>query len=367
MIRVDWLITGLNIVGGAEVFTTQFAVLLSARDIQLRVICLRSGGEFITALSQQGVPTIVIGVDHKYNLLPLFRLFRLWRSSPPDILHTHLYHAGVIGRLMARWVGIRRVIVHQHGTEDARSVLRSAIDRVTAGMVDQYIVPSIAVQDRLIQREHVPPSKIKVLHYGIDTQKFLSPPPMADQVMPPHVPVIGCVSRLSKEKSHPVLLDALRRLKLHNVPFHAILVGDGPERPNLEELCRVYQINDTVTWVGYQSHVESWLRRFDIFVLASAWEGLPISILEAMAARLPVVATQVGGTPEVVRAGETGILVPPNDPKQLAHALTSLLQDPSLRVKMGNAGYQRVREFFSAEKAVENILQLYDELTGRFH
>lgn len=364
MIRVDWLITGLNIVGGAEVFTSQFANYLSARDIQLRVITLRSGGDLLNSLIKQGIPVIVIGVNSKRNPLPLLRLYRLWKTSPPLILHTHLYHAGIIGRLIARFAGIPHVIVHQHGAENARSTLRSIIDRATSWMVEQYIVPSEAVKDILNRRERVPGSKIKVIHYGIDTEKYHALVPITGLTFPSGVPVIGCVGRLVKEKSHIVLLQALHLLKQKNVQFHAIMVGDGPERIKLEELSRVYEINELVTWTGYQSNVESWLAQFDIFVLASAWEGLPISILEAMASHLPVVATAVGGTPEAVVTNETGILVPPNDPEKLANALISLLRNPSLRLKMGTAGYTRVKECFSVECVVENIYQLYVDLTG---
>ena len=364
MIRVDWLITGLNIVGGAEVFTSQFANYLSARDIQLRVITLRSGGDLINSLRKQGIPVIVIGVNNKRNPLPLLRLYRLWKTSPPLILHTHLYHAGIIGRLIARFAGIPHVIVHQHGSENARSALRSVIDRATSWMVEQYIVPSEAVKDILIRRERVLGSKIKVIHYGIDTEKYHNPIPITGLSIPSGVPVIGCVSRLVKEKSHLVLLQALHLLKLKNERFHAVMVGDGPERKSLEELSEFNTTNELITWAGFQRNVESWLAQFDIFVLASAWEGLPISILEAMAAHLPVVATAVGGTPEAVVTDETGILVPPNDPEKLANALISLLRNPSLRLKMVTAGYTRVREYFSAESAVENIYKLYVDLTG---
>ena len=364
MIRVDWLITGLNIVGGAEVFTSQFANYLSARDIQLRVITLRSGGDLINSLRKQGIPVVVIGVNNKQNPLPLLRLYRLWKTSPPLILHTHLYHAGIIGRLIARFAGIPHVIVHQHGAENARSALRSVIDRATSWMVEQYIVPSEAVKEIVNRRERVPVSKIKVIHYGVDTEKYQASVPITGLSIPSGVPVIGSVSRLAKEKSHPVLLQALHLLKQENEQFHAIMVGDGPERIKLEELSRIHEIHGLITWAGFQRNVESWLAHFDIFVLASAWEGLPISILEAMAAQLPVVATAVGGTPEAVVTDKTGILVPPNDPEKLAKALISLLRDPSLRLKMGIAGYTRVKECFSVESAVENIYQLYISLTG---
>ncbi len=365
MIRVDWLITELNILGGAEVFTTQLALHMLANGIQLRVITLRTGGDLISYLRNNGIPVIEIGLNHKYNPLPLLRLYNLWRTDPPYILHTHLYHAGAVGRLIARLTGIRHVIVHQHGTENNRSVLRSSFDRITSRMVDRYVVPSTAVGDVLIRREHITQSKIHLIHYGVNIDHPVPSAPILHWPAPVDVPIIGCVSRLVREKSHPVLLRALQLLRKQGVTFHAIMIGDGPERNNLEHLSHQYELTDYISWVGTQRNIPSWLSRFDLFVLPSAWEGLPISILEAMAAKLPVVATAVGGTPEAVLADQTGILVPPGDPELLFHGISLLILDSDLRAKMGLAGYLRIKEHFSLTQAINNVIKLYTELLDK--
>jgi glycosyltransferase involved in cell wall biosynthesis len=365
MIRVDWLITGLNTIGGAEVFTTQLALHMSSNGIQLRVITLRTGGDLITFLRNNGIPVIEIGLNHKYNPLPLLRLYNLWRKDPPCIIHTHLYHAGVIGRLIARLANIHHVIVHQHGTENNRSAFRSMIDRFTSIMVDRYVVPSNAVGDMLTRREHIAQSKIHLINYGINIDNPILSAPILNWPAPADLPIIGCVSRLVREKSHPVLLRALQLLRKQGIPFHAIMIGDGPERNNLEDLSRHYDLTGCVSWVGTQRNISSWLSRFDIFVLPSAWEGLPISILEAMAAKLPVVATAVGGTSEAVLTDQTGILVPPGDPERLFHGIYRLILDASLRAKMGQAGYLRVTEHFSINQTINNVLELYTELIDK--
>ncbi len=365
MIRVDWLITGLNILGGAEVFTTQQASRMADYGYQLRVITLRSSGELISSLSNRGIQVIEIGLNQKYNPLPLFRLYNLWRKTPPDIIHTHLYHAGIFGRLIGRLAGIPIVVVHQHGTENNRSFLRSVLDQVTSGLVDQYVVPSQAVRAVLSKREHIKEIKIHLIHYGIDFDTNVLINPLANTSSTVKVPVIGCVSRLVKEKGHPVLLQALQLLNRNGIPFYAIIVGDGPERNYLAQLTRQLDLSDVVTWVGSQSDIPSWLSKFDIFVLPSAWEGLPISTLEAMAARLPVVATAVGGTPEAVIDSQTGILVPPDKPKQLFQALQHLILNPNLRAQMGNDGRRRVEEYFSITKAAECTQKLYRQLLDK--
>lgn len=360
MIRVDWLITGLNILGGAEVFTARLAPHMAAYGIQLRVITLRSGGELFSTLIDRGIPVIDIGLNRKYNPLPLFRLFNLWRKTPPDIIHTHLYHAGIVGRLIARFARVRHVIVHQHGTENNRTLLRSILDRVTSGMVDRYVVPSKAVGDILSSREQIPESKIHLIHYGVDLDPQQESRSIPDTTA--KVPVIGCVSRLVREKGHPVLLRALQLLKRNGVQFQALIVGDGPERNTLEKLTLQYELTDAVSWVGLQHDISPWLSKFDIFVLPSAWEGLPISILEAMAARLPVIATAVGGTPEAVVDHQTGILVLPGDSEQLFQALHCLIMNPQLRTKMGITGRCRVENQFSITLAADNTYKLYKQL-----
>jgi glycosyltransferase involved in cell wall biosynthesis len=365
LIRVDWLITGLTILGGAEVFTTQLAPYIAASGIQLRVITLRSGGELISNLTNQGIPVIEIGINRKFNSLPLFRLYNLWQKAPPHILHTHLYHAGIVGRLIARFAGIQYVVVHQHGTENNRGAFRIVLDRVTSGMVDRYVVPSKAVGDVLSMREHIAESKIHLIHYGININTHLPISSIPYAASTTKIPMIGCVSRLVREKSHPVLLRALQLLKLTGVQFHTTIVGDGPERKNLEKLTHQFGLTDVVSWVGIQHDIPSWLAKFDIFVLPSAWEGLPISILEAMAARLPIVATAVGGTPEAVIDNQTGILVPSGDSDQLFQALHRLIFNAYLRAQMGKAGRIRVEENFSITMAADKTRNLYSQLLGQ--
>jgi glycosyltransferase involved in cell wall biosynthesis len=229
-------------------------------------------------------------------------------------------------------------------------------------MVKRYVVTCKAVGAVLEHREHIHPSKIQIIYNGIEaipTDLPRNPNPSQNVLT---IPVIGCVSRLVKEKNHAIILAAFQILKQQGVDFRAIMVGDGPERVNLEILSEDLGLSEYVSWVGNQVDVIPWLLKFDIFVLASAWEGLSLSLLEAMAVKLPVVATSVGGTPEVVLHEQTGLLVPPGDVSSLYIAIHSLISNAELRTQMGNAGWQRVTDNFTMLSTVKAILNLYSQV-----
>jgi glycosyltransferase involved in cell wall biosynthesis len=362
LIHVDWLITGLNVSGGAEIFTYRIMPYLQRKGLIIRVITLRSGGALVQRMRDYGMPVLELGVVSKRSLLPLIRLYNELRINRPDIIHTHLYHAGIVGRLIGTLAGVKHIIVHQHGAELNRSWSRCILDRLTSWMVKRYVVTCKAVGAVLEHREHIHPSKIQIIYNGIEaipTDLPRNPNPSQNVLT---IPVIGCVSRLVKEKNHAIILAAFQILKQQGVDFRAIMVGDGPERVNLEILSEDLGLSEYVSWVGNQVDVIPWLLKFDIFVLASAWEGLSLSLLEAMAVKLPVVATSVGGTPEVVLHEQTGLLVPPGDVSSLYIAIHSLISNAELRTQMGNAGWQRVTDNFTMLSTVKAILNLYSQV-----
>jgi glycosyltransferase involved in cell wall biosynthesis len=172
MPRLDWLITGLRVTGGAEMYVRRVAPLLRQSGWDLRVVTFVSGGHLIDDLRAEGVPVIELGLRHNADLSVFARLERLWRSDPPDLLHTHLYHAGLIGRIVAHRSGIAAVVVHQHGAELARSPLRSLLDRVTTTWVTRYVSSCHAVARVLTAREHIRLSSIEVIYNGLDPSPF---------------------------------------------------------------------------------------------------------------------------------------------------------------------------------------------------
>ncbi len=198
MPRLDWLITGLRITGGAEMYVRRVAPLLCQSGWDLRVVTFVSGGDLIDDLRAEGVPVIELGLRHKADLSVIARLTQLWRPDPPDLLHTHLYHAGLIGRIVAHQLGITPVVVHQHGLERARSPLRSLLDRATTGWVTRYVSSCQAVAQVLSTREHIPLSRIEVIYNGLDASPFAVQSSSSSLPQDWPVPIGAKVVRLSR-------------------------------------------------------------------------------------------------------------------------------------------------------------------------
>lgn len=370
MPRIDWLVTELNVMGGAEMFVRRAAPLLRRSGWDLRVVTLVSGGPLVAELSADGVPVVELGVRGPQDAGVLLRLARLWQAAPPDLVHTHLYHAGLVGRLVARQVGIRRVVVHQHGAELGRGRLRTLLDRAAAGLVDNYVTSCRAVAQILNERERVPATRITIIYNGLEAAVLARPageqhPP--GWPLPPGALALGCVGRLAVEKGQDVLLEALVRLNNTGKELHTVLIGTGAQAAVLAARAAHADLAGRVHFTGERRDIPAWLACFDLFVLPSRWEGISLALLEAMAAGLPVIATAVGGTPEVVEDGVTGLLVLPNDPRSLARAIQRLVEQPALRLSLGQAGRERVASHFNLEGSLRQLDKLYRSLLGKEH
>jgi len=367
--RVDWLITQLRIAGGAENYLRQCAPRLRAAGWDLRVITLVNGGELVQELRAEGVPVLELEARGRADLGLLPRLLRAWKTDRPRLVHTHLYHAGLLGRAAARLLGISPVIVHQHGLEQARSGARSALDRLLSPLASCYVATCEAVRDRLAEREGISQDKIRVIYNGVEPQAILprEQVPAAERRafqaefnLRPGALRLVCAGRLAPEKGQDLLLEALARLP--GAPLQAVLFGEGPMRSVLEQACAELGLGGRVLFAGARRDLRRWLPHFDLFALPSAWEGLSMALLEAMAAGLPAVATRVGGNPEVVLDGETGLLTAPGDVEGLARALGHLAEDAALRQRLGAAGRRRVEAQFNLERTLQELEALYTEL-----
>ncbi len=368
MTRVDWFITELDIRGGAENFVLRAAPLLREYGWDLRIITLQKGGDFLQQLVQQGIPCVELNFNVFSGTQVLAKLNQMWSNSPPVILHTHLFHAGMIGRILAKKARIPIVVVHQHGLESNRSQVRSIVDRITSRWVTQYAVSCKAVSAMLQTRERIPASIISVIYNGVLVSQaqeasirnsHQSVP--FDQVQ--KTMIIGNVGRLEPEKGHEDLLQAFARLTNENAsPPQLWILGDGSLRDRLVSVTKELGIQNQVHFWGAQKNVAPFLDKIDIFILPSRWEGLSMALLEAMSRGIPVIATEVGGNPEIIQHEVHGLLIPAGDPGAITEAIEFLRNNPTNRRKLGIQGQQHVIENYSLEKTVCSIDQLYKGL-----
>ena len=300
-----------------------------------------------------------------------FRLARRFRQAQPAIVHTHGWGTLLEGFLAAKLARVPIVVHGEHGSIETRR-RNIWVQRLAWPFADQLLSVSENHRRTLAATIGVPPERIKAIPNGVDLTRYRVRSP--SQVLalrqryhiPPDHLVLGSVGRLVEVKQYQHLLMAFAALQRQpaSIPCRVVLIGDGPLRGELTALARQLGIQNHVHFLGRQDHVHELLNLLDIFVLTSHSEGMSNTILEAMATGLPVVATDVGGTPELVVDGQTGVLVPPQAPDSLAQALAGLLANPERRGEMGRQARQRVEDIFALSVMVRAYETLYEQLVA---
>lgn len=298
-----------------------------------------------------------------------FKLAREFRRYRIHIAHTHSWATVMEGIIGARLARVPIIIHGEHGTMKTETKLHIQIQRALWHSTDQMLAVSNVLRENLQRQFNFPKEKIRVIANGVDLSRFALTRQSDDYKtrlgLPANALVFGAIGRVVPVKAYPTLLQAAK-LIFDEIPMaHLVMVGDGPQLEALVQLAEEYQIAARVHFLGARKDVPEILRAFDVFVLSSESEGMSNTILEAMASARPVVATAVGGNPELVVDRETGLLVPPHDPPAMAAAIMKLLRDTALCRQMGWLGRQRVEEKFSLEVMVQNYANIYLEAFRR--
>lgn len=284
-----------------------------------------------------------------------------------DLLCCHGYKADLLGRPATRKLGIPVVSISRGWTAATWKVrLYEAVDRLSLRWMDRVVCVSEG-QAQKVRRAGVAEPLIRVIRNAIFTDRFGDPDEPGRAFLQAFFPkprkyIIGAAGRLSPEKGYGDLIDAAAEGVKNHPGAGFLLFGDGPLHGALARQILKLNLTDNFVLAGFRPDLDRWLPNFDAFVLPSYTEGLPNVVLEAFAARVPVVATAVGGTPEVIDDGQNGYLVPAADSHSLAERITRLLDDDRLRQTMGMSGYYRVRDHFTFEAQARQYAQLYHEM-----
>ena len=358
-------------IGGLETVVVNLINHLPAERFHHVVISLTECSDFKKRINHPNVTFYQFDKKEGKDPAVWWRLWRLLQQIKPDILHT-CNLATLEGVIPARLAGIPLVIHAEHGRDaydlDGSNWKYLLLRRLLIPFVD-YVVPvSEDLAQWLENRVKVPEGKIKKIINGIDSplppRSYDSRSPLPDPgFAPAETLIIGTVGRLWPVKDQANLLLAfahlLTLLDEEKKLLRLVLIGDGPQRAELEALAQELNIHEQLWISGWRDDVAQLLRGVDIFALPSLAEGTPLTILEAMAAGLPVVATQVGGVADLVIDGVTGALVPAADHQALAQALFTYIKDPALAPAQGRAGYERYAQKFTLERMVEQYKDLF--------
>jgi glycosyltransferase involved in cell wall biosynthesis len=370
VIRAVVQYTDSNGFGGAEQVMLQLLGGLD-RD-RWRPVLLHHGKPALARLDAAaralGVEThIAPRVSRPRHLNHLPGLLRAIRATEAAVFHAHLPAplTGKYGLLAAAMSRVPAVVATAHLVDDVPVSLRATLSqRLATTCVDRYIAVSSGAARRMRVRLQIPADRIQVVRNGIDVESFgrrADPLLRATLAGEEGRPVVLTAGRLDAQKGHTHLLSAA--VSLPGVAF--VLAGEGRERDSLERQAQALGIIDRVRFLGHRDDVPELLAACDVFVLPSLYEGLPLAALEAMAAAKPVVATAIEGTDEAVVHGETGLLVPPGRPQELAAAIRLLLGDTTFATRMGQAGRLRALREFSMSRMLDETSRIYEELLER--
>lgn len=370
--RVVVLLDSIRRPGGGERLAVEGLVRLDPGEFD-RTMCLTrwSDGfevepqsrEILDRLRGEGIRVVGLNRASRFNLLAWMPLVRLLRGGT-DVIHGHLFGSNLWATIFGRLCRTPVVIAHEHMWAYSGGRLRPLLDRhVIARFSDAFVAVSEQGRRRMIELERIPSDDIVLIPNGIEGL----PPGDGARVrrelgIPEDAPVVGSVGHLRAEKAFEVLIEAGAML---GDDAHLLIAGEGPERDRLQRLSAELGLSDRVQMPGARSDIPDLLAAFDVAVCCSDFEGGPLSVMEYMGAELPIVATDVGGLPELIADGKTGLLVPPRDPNALAVAIRRLLGDQELASRLGAAA----AELRAAEHDVsvwsERITGLYRELLAR--
>lgn len=346
-----------------------------SRQRYLLYLAVPPTSELITALRPFAQKVYPVPIEEHLPLKDCWRVVRCLRriieEEGIDLVHTHGVRATVLGQIAALGVASARVVATFHNTLDKGSffiLLGFFLGFLNRFAGTQVIAVSQAVKWELCRYLRVPSDRVEVIYNGIDPEEYqlqllpLLPPLDFDEGLP----VIGTVARLEQRKGIRYLIEALPLIEREYKPVNCVVIGEGPERAVLEKRVKELGLAGRVKFLGFQEDILRFIQFFDVVVIPSLQEGQSIFCLEALACSRPVVASAVGGIPEIIRHGETGILVPPADPGAIADAVLTLLKDRELAKRLAMAGRELVLTRFTQEQMLRKTEEVYEKvLEGR--
>ncbi len=382
------IITTTDAHGGAEKSIMDILRLIDRKAFECRVVFLTHApnGNLVDRVRAMGIVAECIGIQSKWQFFKLARLITVFRESRPDVVESFLFFDNLVARVFGALFKVPVIISGQQNAYLKRGFLRNLADRITMPLADIVISNSEAGKRWYADRGYAPSQKIHVLRSGIDMQQLAAMQaehkqysrrdqhdhrdeggaPSEREIFGVHIPADAyaafSIGFLTEQKGFSYLIRAARILKDCSVPVHFFIVGEGVLRPELEAFVSAEDVSDCIHFLGFRENAAAYLPLFDLFVLSSLWEGMPNVVIEAMASRVPVVATDVGGVGELLNEN-TGVLVRPGDSKILADGIRRMIELPTAtRDAMIEGAYREILEHNTVEQMVRGREKLYEKI-----
>lgn len=360
--------------GGAEKLLLDMAELFDRNTFSVSYCNLfdppNGRSPFSTKLRERELSVFEID-GHRWHDIPkiITRLRDLIKANKIDIVHSHLFHASMVASVAGRLESEnRRTVITQHYTRSALGKrYQKKLDRFAVRAADRVIAISSAVRSDLIF-QGVNENNIEIIPNGIDFSKFDEDAKkenhVVDLLKDQGKFIVGSVGNLHKRKDHRTLILAMEQVVRYAPSVHMVIVGEGAERAELEKLIRARDLETRVSLLGFQNDIPSLISKFDLYVHPSLYEPFGIAILEAMAARIPVIATKVDGVVDIIDDGINGFLVPAQDPQTIARAVRKAVSDPDANLEIALRGRERVERDFGIEKTTLRYQTLYADVVA---
>lgn len=349
--------------GGSERHVLQLAAGLRQRGHHAGIACLFQEGLLAPEIRKEGIPFACLNASGSWGVQTLGRILDWIRANPMDILHTYLFGFHFFAGFPARWAKVPVILSSRREIANWQKRRHAWLENLGNLFVDRVVSCSKAVETRVLTKEKISPQKVTTIYNGIDLGKFHS---LGQSVriresfqIPRDAPLVGTVANMAIEKGYPYLLEASERVLRANPRVWFLFVGFGPLEKEMKEKARKIPKGGQIVFAGARRDIPDLMEVMDLFVLASVIEGFPNVLLEAAAMAKPVIATQVGGIPELIESGRNGLLVPPRNGTALSDAILSLLGDRARAAHLGRLAQEKIKRDFQLERMVNQYEELY--------
>lgn len=362
MIRILQLCSTSDL-GGAERMVLNLASALPADEIETHIGALVGTGALMAEAQSAGLPAVHFRFRHAADVSGIRRLKAYCKEHKIDIVQTHGLRADGVARWAARLAGVRVIISTLHSVDPWRRWPHVLLDRLTAPLVTQFVAVCDAARQASVRREKLDPSRCVVVPIGVPERTI--PREHRDAIRAElgltddDFPVVGVLANLRDMKGHRTIIQALPALRQVCPQVRFLFAGRDDSNGEIARLAHETGVDDAIRFLGFVEEPSRLFAAMDILLLASQWEGFPVSILEAMQAGVPVIATSVGGIPEMIRDGQDGLLIPPASPEAITTAVSLLSRDFALRATLVKSADARYRSEFTLDQMSRKMTHLY--------